>query len=278
MGETLRLILCGAAVGLAVVLPGVSGGTFAIMFGVYDRLLGVITTDVKKILGEWRFWVPLGAGILLGVLLFSRLMDPLFTHFPAPATWFFMGLVAGSLPMLYGSRAGFFGLSAWVWCFVGLSAMVVPVILGTPFAPSLAAGPASFGALSPWLFAKIAASVALGTFAMIIPGLSGSNVLIILGVYLPLLDAVNHLRAALLAPALVGGLVGLFAGAKLVRSLLKRYGAQTYAAILGLVAGSLAAMYPVGLGLGPGRQWIASILCCAGGLVVAAKFGGKEAR
>jgi putative membrane protein len=276
MGAALRLMVCGVAIGLAVVLPGVSGGTFAIMFGVYDRLLDIITPDVKKIARSWRFWAPLLAGALAGVLLFSRLMGPLFASFPAPASWFFMGLVAGSLPMLYFKKARWFNGASWLCCLAGLCVMVIPVVLGTPLAASMASGADSFPPVTPLVFAQIAGAVALGTFAMIIPGLSGSNVLIVLGVYLPLLDGVNTLRAGVLAASVVGGAAGLLLGAKLVRALLHRFGAQTYGAILGLVAGSLAVIYPLGWGLGPGLQWIASILCFVAGCFLTGKFGTAE--
>jgi putative membrane protein len=276
--EAARLVVSGLAIGLAVVLPGVSGGTFAVLFRVYDRLIDLVKPDLKKIAGEWRFLVPLAAGVLLGVLLFSKAMVPVFDRWPAPASWFFMGLIAGSLPMIYWEKAPFFNIASWLCCLAGLCVMVVPVIIGNPFALSLSAGPESFGELTVPLFAKIAGEVALGTFALIIPGLSGSNVLIMLGVYRPVLDAVNHLRVAVLLAAVIGGVAGLFAGAKLVRSLLYRYGAQTYGAILGLVAGSLAVIYPLGLGLGPGKQWIASIVCFVAGCAATARFGGGKDR
>jgi putative membrane protein len=266
----LRLFVCGLAIGIAVVLPAISGGTFAIMFGVYDRLLELITLDVKKIFREWRFLAPLGIGVLASIFLFSKLMEPLFAYFPAPASWFFMGLIAGSLPMLY-KKGGLFGFSAWMCCFVALAAMVIPVIMGNPFSPNMADAPESFGPLSLPLFAAIAASVALGTFALIIPGLSGSNVLIVFGVYRPILNAVNTLRLGVLLPAVLGGLVGLLVGAKLVRLLLRRFGAQTYGAILGLVAGSLAMIFPGSLG--PGLQWIASVLCFIAGCFLTGKLG-----
>ena len=99
--ETIRLIGIGIIFGIANVIPGVSGGTIAVVFNVYDRLINVITLNLKKIVKEWNFLVPLALGAVVGVILFSKLISLLFTKFPVQTNWFFIGIILGSIPMIY---------------------------------------------------------------------------------------------------------------------------------------------------------------------------------
>ena len=86
--------------GVANVIPGVSGGTMAVVFNIYDRLISVITLNVKKIVSEWKFILPLVAGIVLGVILFSKVITFLFQNYPVQTNWFFIGIILGSIPMI----------------------------------------------------------------------------------------------------------------------------------------------------------------------------------
>ena len=104
--ETIRLIGIGIIFGIANVIPGVSGGTIAVVFNVYDRLINVITLNLKKIVKEWKFLVPLALGAVVGVILFSKLISLLFTKFPVQTNWFFIGIILGlaytnSNPFIY---------------------------------------------------------------------------------------------------------------------------------------------------------------------------------
>ena len=91
--EFIRLIGIGMILGVANVIPGVSGGTMAVVFNIYDRLIGVITLNVKKIVSEWKFILPLVAGIVLGVILFSKVITFLFQNYPVQTNWFFIGII-----------------------------------------------------------------------------------------------------------------------------------------------------------------------------------------
>lgn len=97
----LRLILIGIAIGMANVIPGVSGGTLAVVFNIYDKFVNAITLNLKKLRENWRFIVPLLSGMALGVLIFSKLITILYTNFPVQTNFFFTGLILGSIPMLF---------------------------------------------------------------------------------------------------------------------------------------------------------------------------------
>ena len=78
--KILKLILAGIVIGVANVIPGVSGGTMAVVFGIYDELIGVISFNIKQIFSKWRFWLPLAGGMGIGIIAFSKIVTFLFEH------------------------------------------------------------------------------------------------------------------------------------------------------------------------------------------------------
>ena len=97
----IRLIAIGIVIGMANVIPGVSGGTLAVVFNIYDKFVNAITLNLKKLKANWRFVVPLLVGMASGVLIFSKLITVLYTNFPVQTNYFFTGLILGSIPMLF---------------------------------------------------------------------------------------------------------------------------------------------------------------------------------
>ena len=91
----------GLVLGITTVIPGVSVGTIAVVLNIYDRLIEIITPNIKKILATWKFWLPLGIGAIAGILVFSRVITILFENHPIPTSWFFIGIIAGSIPLVY---------------------------------------------------------------------------------------------------------------------------------------------------------------------------------
>ena len=101
MLSIIRFILIGIVIGMANVIPGVSGGTLAVVFNVYDQFLEAITFNVKKIWKNKKFVFPILGGMALGVLIFSKLISLLYTNFPFQTNCFFTGLIIGSIPLLF---------------------------------------------------------------------------------------------------------------------------------------------------------------------------------
>ena len=295
--ELIKLIFAGLVVGIANVIPGVSGGTMAVVFGVYDRLIGVITLNVKKIFSEWKFWLPLGIGMVLGILIFSKVVTFLFEHYPVYTSFVFTGIVAGSIPMLYkrccktaglaanaenaenssgAKRARFPELSVVLCILVFFAFMMVLTFFNTS---DLSEGVVQ-KTLDAALMTKLFIGGAIAAIAMIIPGISGSFFMLILGIYATIIAAVADLNIPLLVPMALGVIVGLFAGAGLVRLLMKKVPYQTYGGILGLVTGSVFAVLPfkgfaeLCAAQGAAMPAIISLLCIAAGFCLA--FFQKE--
>ncbi|MDR2518765.1 MAG: DUF368 domain-containing protein [Spirochaetaceae bacterium] len=271
--ETIKLVGIGLVLGMANVIPGVSGGTIAVAFNIYHRLIGIITPDIKKIAGAWKFWLPLGAGTAGGIVFLSKLVTVLFERHPIPANWFFIGIILGSLPMVYRKirlPVTLPRLEEALCCLAGLGVMVIMKIVRV----SETAGAAA--ALTPALWVRLLAGGGCAAIAMIIPGISGSFLLLALGLYPTVIRGVADGNIPLLIPAALGIGAGLFAGAALVRFLLRAAPAQTYAAILGLAAGSVLTLCPRS-GLGSGATLAASLISLLAGSALSFQAGRMPA-
>ena len=278
---------------MANVIPGVSGGTLAVVFNIYDRFVNAITYNVKKLWANKRFVGPLISGMALGVLLFSKLITVLYEHFPVQTNFFFTGLIIGSLPMIFASTvktdegkklsAGKY-IGIFICVAAGLSALLFFSYLEGSFDGST---PDMTSALPDFTF-KLAMRIFIagyiGAIAMVIPGISGSLLMLILGVYTIVMKSIPSLfipseffhALSLLLPNGIGVLIGLICGAKLVAWLLKKAPNHTYAVILGLLLGSAVNLFPGFTSIQNAGQAIACLLCVIFGAAMA-YFSGRLA-
>ena len=246
--ELIKLAGIGFILGITTIIPGLSTGTMAIVFNIYDRLIGVITPNIKKILAAWKFWLPLVIGAATGLVFFSKLITMLFTSYPIPTYWFFIGLIAGSLPLVYRKTqkpgSALPSLPSIIFGILALALMLLMAVL-TPTEST-----AAHTTLTPPLFGILAAGGAVAAIAMIVPGISGSFLLLVIGLYRTFIQAVSEFNIPLLAPIALGIFIGIFIGAAFVRFLLAKAPRETYGAVLGLVAGSVMVLYPGSFGSG----------------------------
>jgi len=268
--EPIKLTGIGFILGITTIIPGLSTGTMAIVFNIYDRLISVITPNIKKIAAAWKFWLPLMIGVIMGIIFFSRLVTLLFTNYPVPTYWFFIGLIAGSIPLVYrkarrpGSTRPAFPA---VICGIIALALMALMAVFTPMENT-----AVYTVLTPATFGILATGGALAAMALIIPGISGSFLLLVIGLYRTFVQAVSELNIPLLIPVALGIFMGLFIGAAFVRFLLKKAPRETYGAVLGLVAGSILVLFPGGFG--SGTLIIFSVLSMLAGCAISF-FSGK---
>lgn len=233
----------GVAMGLADLVPGVSGGTIAFITGIYEELLGTIAGLRLRLLGvlrrsgaaaAWRegnfgFLAVLLGGILTSVLLFAGILHWLVVHRQVELWAFFFGLVAASVPLVGRSVARWEG-RAWGFAALGTAAAFVVTSL-----PPLVQSDAP---------AFLAMCGAIAICAMILPGISGSFILLILGAYAPVLAAIRGIDVLRLL-AFGGGVVfGLLSFSRALRWLLERYRRATLAVLTGFLVGSLNALWP----------------------------------
>lgn len=265
-----RIFLSGMVIGIANAIPGVSGGTMAVVLNVYDRLIALVSLNLKKILRDLPFALLLVAGAGTGIVLFAKLISGLFDSYPVPTTWFFMGLIVGSIPFIARRTRG--TGSVPVKAVLATIAVVV-MIITVFFRPDEGAGQA-ITALDPAVFLFLFLASVAAAAAMIVPGLSGSFVFLMLGAYRTVIRAVSDMNLPILLPVALGAGAGLLAGAALIRFFLARRLDMVYAVILGLVVGSLVPVFP---GLPPTvPQGIVSAAVFAGGAVLSRLFSSTE--
>lgn len=256
-------IIKGMVIGIANIIPGVSGGTMALSMGIYDKLIGAVSNlfhDWKKSIAT-LFPILLGCGI--GIIGFSYLIEYLLSQHTFVTSMAFIGLILGGLPMLIrklkekqAQKGRSIGISG-VLCFLILFALAIGMCMldsGNEVMKTLTATPETLITL---FFIGIIASA-----TMVVPGVSGSMVLMILGYYYGILDSITGFlnalkaldvpvlldKALILLPFGLGVLLGIFLIAKLITFLFEKYGIQTYCAILGLILSSpIAIFYNTGL-------------------------------
>lgn len=232
----MRLYLIGIVMGIADLIPGVSGGTVAFLSGIYEQLLESIQSlriqSFKKI--AWRFLLPLGGGIATSILLFSKLFLFLLLFYKGPLYGCFFGLIAASV-YFCTLEAKFKSISFWLLALVGAAISFLLTL-----SPShLLFGSGFFGIL----FAGV-----LATGAMLLPGISGSFLLQLLGVYPLALFALNRptdpASFQLLLALSLGIALGFVLFSRAISFLLKRYRNPMLALLVGFMAGGLKFLWP----------------------------------
>ncbi|MGE8362475.1 DUF368 domain-containing protein [Pseudomonas sp.] len=242
MKSSLLLYAKGIAMGAADVVPGVSGGTVAFISGIYDDLLRSIASIPAafllllrgRIKAAWQtanatFLLILLGGILTSVVSLARLITYLLEHHPIPVWSFFFGLILVSCHLV-GRE-----IQRWNW------SRIVSFVLGGAFAYWITvASPVQMGQDSLSIF--LAGAIAI--CAMILPGISGSFILVLLGLYSFVLGAVKSLDLAVLAVFASGCLVGIVSFAGILRWMLLHWRDLTLAFLTGLMLGSLNKIWP----------------------------------
>ena len=239
-------IIRGFLMGSADIVPGVSGGTVALVLGIYERLvhniregagfLGAVLRMRWDQAGErwraieWPFLLTLLAGIVIAVVTLAHILDTLLEDHPQAMAGLFFGLIAGSIAIAW-RRVG-----SWT------PGLVTAAAVAAVFAFAIL-GLRSDEVVDPSL-GVFAAAAAVAIVAMILPGISGSFMLLVMGVYEPVLDAVNDRDFAVLAVLAIGATIGLAAFSTVLDRLLRDHHDPVIAILIGVMAGSLRVLWP----------------------------------
>jgi len=233
----------GIAMGIANVIPGVSGGTIALITNIFERLINSLKSfDVKAIKllfgGKWRefveytdfyFLLSVLAGVGFGIISFAKLLTFLFEKYPIFVWAFFLGLIAASVY--------FVAKTVQKWTL----SVIISFVVGTAFAIFITLlNPAKEN--DNFVYLLIAGTVAI--CSMILPGISGSYVLVLMGVYTIALKAVDDLNLSVLVPIAIGCVVGLLAFSHFLSWLFKKYKDQTLGVLAGFILGSVSILWP----------------------------------
>ncbi len=261
---TPHLIWKGALFGIANIIPGVSGGTMAVITGVYDDFMNAIPRFIRN----WLFLVLYLGGAVFGIVGGSFTIQILFEKWPAPTMFLFMGFILGGIPMLL--KTGRFEKRvkpAWAAGFLVAFALVI--LMSFILKPGESEVITEFS-LRTALF--LVGGGALAASAMVIPGISGSFLMLLIGLYSTFVAAVTHMNIPFLVCIATGVAAGILLTARIMTFFLQRFHQGTYAVILGLVTASIVALWP---GIPSGWMILSSVLCFAAGLTGGYLLGDK---
>lgn len=277
-------VLRGAVIGLANVIPGVSGGTMMVSMGIYDKLIWSINHLFKKFKECFKVLLPYIVGMLAAIIIGSFALKAAFRDYPLPTNTLFIGLILGSLPFILkemkGEKIGWQGVLAFALLF-GLVVFLKAIEAENTAKISLNVGTVLLMLLMG----------AICSAAMVIPGVSGSMILKTLGYYEPVVtEAIPGLvkgitsgnwsavleNIGILLPFLIGIVAGIFGIAKLIEVLMRKWKGRTYCGILGMVAASPVVIL-MDTSIYDGFNWIicvVSVVTLALGVFIAMKLGG----
>ncbi len=278
-----KSILKGMVIGIANIIPGVSGGTMMVSMGIYDKLIHCITHLFSEFKKSVLYLLPIVLGMGIAIIASSFGLEYLFGHFPVQTNLLFIGLVLGGLPAIWknvkGNRVKVGHIISCVLFFALVAGLA---LIGEK------EGEAASMAFSLVNFIKLFFVGVIASATMVIPGVSGSMMLLLLGYYHPILNTINDFIRALTAfdipgvlvccgaliPFGIGVVVGIFAIAKLVEIIFAKFPLYAYWAIVGLIVASPVAILV--MGTYPSLTVVnvlTGLVCLAAGFFASVKLG-----
>lgn len=279
----IKSILKGMVIGIANIIPGVSGGTMMVAMGIYDKLIHCITHLFSEFKKSVLFLLPIVIGMGIAIVASSFGLEYLFANFPLQTNLLFIGLILGGLPAIWKNVKGNSIKAGHILSFLIFFALVAGLaIVGEREG---AAADLSFNLIN---VVKIFVVGVIASATMVIPGVSGSMVLLLIGYYNPIINSISDFVRALLAlnvdgilqgfgvliPFGIGVVVGIFAIAKLVEIIFEKAPLYAYWAIIGLIVASPVAIIAMGsfptitvLGV------VTGVIALGAGVIVAMKLG-----
>lgn len=240
-------ILKGMVIGIANIIPGVSGGTMMVSMGIYDKIISSVTGLFKHLRESILTLLPYGIGMVIGIVGPAFIIKYLFAHYAFATSMAFIGLIMGGIPIIVKRISGKRLCTKNVIAFL----IMFLVIIGLKFFGGNGSE-VSLTSINLLLVIELFFVGVIAAATMVIPGVSGSMVLMLLGFYNPVLTAVTDFVSALAAfdmtilihnigilmPFGIGVIIGIFAVAKLIELLIKKQESMTFSGILGLIIAS----------------------------------------
>lgn len=283
----LKEILRGIFIGVANIIPGVSGGTIALSMGVYEKIIGAVNNIKNDFKESIKTLLPYGIGAVIGIVCLSFIIEFCLEKYKIPTLFAFIGLIIGGLPAIYKRVRGEKFKPTHLISFVLLASLIIiPTIITSNLTDTVRVVEFGIGSIVTMLLMGFIAAA-----SMVVPGVSGSMMLMMLGYYETILESVNTcVKAALsfdfatmfsqfgiLVPFGVGVLSGILIAAKIIEKLLKRYPNATMWGIIALVVTSpFAILYGVDFSGVTLLTVFASIITFIAGLLGALKMSSKE--
>lgn len=250
MKKNIFLVIKGFIMGIANIIPGVSGGTLALILGIYEEFIGAISHFFSNFKKNISFLIPIVIGMGLAIVSLSNVIDYSYKHFPIPTCLFFVGLVLGGIPMLASKVKGKKESKKVSNYFIFLATFLLVIVMSLSdviFGEGLKVSFSNMNIIS-YILLFLVGVIAAAT--MVIPGVSGSLVLMLLGYYYPVIGVIKELtkfknlgeNLVIVSIFGIGVLVGIVLISKLIEFLFKKYEVKTYFGVLGFIVASVIAI------------------------------------
>lgn len=238
--QSLSNFIKGLFIGLGAILPGISSGVICMVVGLYESLLNSALNFFKDIKGNFKFLFPISSGAIIGIILFSKIILYCFNIIPCQTKSLFIGLLLGSIYILTKSNKKNYisnksNTISFLICFlVGIGLIFLENTITTPIGYIQNNFSPLFLILSGFLM----------SIGIIVPGVSSTIILMLLGIYNTYLSALSTINISILIPMIVGIGIGSFIFMKIIQILLNKYHSQTMFGIIGFSLGSVLILFP----------------------------------
>lgn len=243
----LYLFLSGILIGTGMVIPGVSGAVIAVIFGVYDKMIKSLTNLFKNFKNNFMFLFILGLGILVGAIWFSNVLMFLYQRHEVITKFSFIGLILGGVPFLFKEiKLKYNKINYVAMIFTFILSFVLWIFSKTILQIDLDGNSSS----CIMNFINLFLAGVIYSVGKVIPGISGSFLLIIIGMYEYVLSVIAHpitiglTQITRLIPFIMGLIIGILVLLKLINFLLEKHYGLTYSIIVGFILGSIPALIP----------------------------------
>lgn len=233
----MKSCLLGIAIGAGAILPGISSGVLCVIFGMYEKLLNSVLGFFKNVKENTKFLLPIIFGVGIGVILFGNLLVYLFEAYPLCTKFSFIGLILGSLPALLKTANSKKGFRLRNCLFLVVCFLLTLPLLWIENNLHLE------NSFENTNFLYLCFSGFIMSIGVVVPGVSSSVLLMILGTYQTYLGAIASIQFAVLIPMGIGLIIGGFLFLKLIQFCLEHYFSQTYYSVIGFVLGSVLILY-----------------------------------
>ena len=234
-------IVKGIFIGAGAIVPGVSSGVLCVIFGIYEKLLDAVLNFFKDIKQNIKFLFPIVLGVGIGVLLFSNMLNYLLYEFPIQTKSIFIGLIIGTIPSLIRevNEKETFKPQNVMYLLIALAIGIITVVLENRMHIIT-----NVDNMSIMYLVMCGAIMSVG---IVVPGVSSTIILMLLGVYSVYLQSVANLYLPVLIPLGIGLILGSIIVMKLTKKLLETYYSQTFYSIIGFTIGSIFVLLPQGM-------------------------------
>ncbi len=261
-------MFCGVFLGISVIAPGISGSIMAVMMGIYDDLIGIISNPFKNFKKNFIYLLPMVIGAGVGMLALIQVLGFLFDNYPVPAYLLFMSLIAGSIPTVFKEASkGKIKKRYFIGVVFALGfALSIGFLAKSDFV--VAVDTTNTASIATRIYLPVAGGVA-GMMSMI-PGMSVSMVLMMFNVYEPLLTAARTFDVVTILPVAMAFVVGMVLFSNITKIIFKKFRSLGFLMVLGFMTGSVISIFP---GLPKDLlNWVLSIIAIAIGVSISYIF------